>query len=198
MRIQASNRAMHPLYMLASSTRKPSLFPSAISYLRATRTCTVDHLDLAWLKSLCQQQQPRAARNQPLITLQVVRRAAATTCYSRRAYLAAVCLSVWTLLTCLHQADETDKRRVVCVSAQGPHTCAYHGESWMANDSVDRGEQGRAWQKTRPRGRSAADDDGYARQLYSINCECTSRAAQQLNCGGDLARTPVHKSRPAT
>lgn len=48
--------------------------PSAISYLGATRTCTVDHLDLAWLKSLCQQQQPRAAQDQPLITLQVGRR----------------------------------------------------------------------------------------------------------------------------
>lgn len=43
--------------------------------------------------------------------------------------LAAGWLSVWTVLTCLHQADETDKRRVVCICAQGPHTCAYHGGS---------------------------------------------------------------------
>lgn len=150
--------------MLASSIKEAIPVPGAISYLGATRTFTVDHLNLAWLKSLCQQQQPRAARNQPLITLQVVLCAATTTCYFWRAHLAAVCLSVWTLLTCLHQADETGKRRVVCISAQGPHTCAYDGGSWMANDSVDRGEQDRAWQKTRPRGRSAADDDGYARQ----------------------------------
>lgn len=106
----------------------------------------------------------------------------------------------WTLLTCLRQADETDKRRVVCVSAQGPHTCTYDGESWMANDSVDRGEQGRAWHGRR-RGRDAVPPPTMMvmRASYSINGECTSKAAQQTELRRGLGpHPPVHKSRPAT
>lgn len=95
--------------------------PSAISYLFTTCRCYSYLYGRPSRLGLAEIAMPATAATRSLKS--------ANSVLLRASYLAAVCLSVWTVLTCLHQADETDKRRVVCVCAQGPHTCAYHGES---------------------------------------------------------------------